>query len=779
MSVLRSIWPLCIAIYISKFGTDAVFEKIEIGSVTAKSALEATVLVAIMLPLLAFFMRQAIRIKSEEKVVDATQELALHQYALDQAVIFATTDVRGRITWANDMFCQISGYTRQELIGQDHRILNSDAHSKEFFREMYRRIASGKIWRGQLCNRAKDGSLYWVDTTIVPKLGRADKPIGYVAIRIDISAQKAAEQALRASEQEALRKSVHINAIIANMSQGLCMYDDKQRIVISNQQYARMYGLSAEDVEPGTTLRQVVERRAATGLYSAGHLAEEFIDNRIAAAAAMAQQLDTLSDGRTILVSRQMMPDHGWITMHQDISDIQRHAARIAFLAHHDTLTGLANRSYFKENIEKAAARLADQGAPFSVFMLDLDGFKKVNDSLGHAAGDELLKQVSQRLQDTLGKSDMLARLGGDEFAILQARQRTGNPGHDASGAQHDAALGLANRIVDVLNQPFDIDGSKVFVGSSIGISLAPRDGTAAEDLLKKADLALYEAKSNGRNTYCSFHRGMLAAANERLRLEADMRRGLERDEFELHYQPIIEVGTRRVTGVEALVRWRHPEEGLLSPVRFIPVAEETGLIIPLGEWVLYRACEDATGWPAHIKVAVNLSAAQFRKCNLLDVILCALADSGLAPHRLEIEVTETVLLERDTEYLVLLHQLKSIGVSIALDDFGTGYSSLSYLKQFPFDKIKIDRSFVADITDEAESMVIVSAVISLSRSLNMITTVEGIETDRQFEIIREIGVTLAQGYLFGFPVPNERLDFASNKTAASECVIDRAGAAA
>ncbi len=334
---------------------------------------------------------------------------------------------------------------------------------------------------------------------------------------------------------------------------------------------------------------------------------------------------------------------------------------------------------------------------------------------LGHAAGDELLKQVSQRLQDTLGKSDMLARLGGDEFAILQARQRTGDPGHDASGAQHDAALGLANRIVDVLNQPFDIDGSKVFVGSSIGISLAPRDGTAAEDLLKKADLALYEAKSNGRNTYRSFHRGMMAAANERLRLEADMRRGLERDEFELHYQPIIEVRTRRVTGVEALVRWRHPQEGLLSPVRFIPVAEETGLIIPLGEWVLYQACKDATGWPAHIKVAVNLSAAQFRKCNLLEVILCALAHSGLAPHRLEIEVTETVLLERDTEYLVLMHQLKSIGVSIALDDFGTGYSSLSYLKQFPFDKIKIDRSFVADITDEAESKVIVSAVITLA----------------------------------------------------------------
>ena len=234
MSVLRSIWPLCIAIYVSTLGTDAVFENIEIGSIAAKSALEATVLVAIMLPLLAFFMRQAVRIKSEEKVVDATQELALHQYALDQAVIFATTDVRGRITWANDMFCEISGYTRQDLIGQDHRILKSDTHSKESFREMYRQIANGKIWRGQLCNKAKDGSLYWVDTTIVPKLGNTNKPIGYVAIRIDISAQKAAEQASRASEQEALRKSVQINAIIANMSQGLCMYDDKQRIVVSN-----------------------------------------------------------------------------------------------------------------------------------------------------------------------------------------------------------------------------------------------------------------------------------------------------------------------------------------------------------------------------------------------------------------------------------------------------------------------------------------------------------------------------------------------------------------
>jgi predicted signal transduction protein with EAL and GGDEF domain len=306
--------------------------------------------------------------------------------------------------------------------------------------------------------------------------------------------------------------------------------------------------------------------------------------------------------------------------------------------------------------------------------------------------------------------------------------------------------------VLDVINEPFLIDDKTVFVGTSIGIALAPDHGVQTEDLVKTADMALYRSKARGRNVYNLFDPQMMLETSELHRLEADMRAGLSRSEFEVHYQPIVDARTHEIAGAEALLRWRHPEHGLISPAKFIPLAESTGLIIPLGDLVLNRACRDAIGWPAELKVAVNLSAVQFRKTNLFDVIMCALLDSGLPPERLEVEVTQSVLLENESEYAALLHQLKSIGVSVALDGFGTGYSSLSYLKQFPFDKIKIDRSFTADVAEHEGSMAIVSAIIGLSRGLDIITTAEGIETERQFEIMRAAGVTLAQGSLFGRP---------------------------
>jgi diguanylate cyclase (GGDEF)-like protein len=435
-------------------------------------------------------------------------------------------------------------------------------------------------------------------------------------------------------------------------------------------------------------------------------------------------------------------------------------------MAHHDALTGLASRSYFTETIEAARTRL-DQGHPFGVLMLDLDRFKAINDSMGHAAGDTLLKEVARRLQQVIGEGDVVARLGGDEFAII-----TFGASIDSDEPHHDGAIALARHTLDVINEPFLIDNKTVFVGTSIGIALAPDDGIQTEDLLKKADLALYKSKEKGRNVYSLFDPQMMVETTELHKLEADMRLGLSRSEFEVHYQPIIDARTRKITGAEALVRWHHPEHGLIAPAKFIPLAEATGLIVPLGEFVLHRACCDATTWPGDLKVAVNLSAIQFRKTNLFDVIMCALIESGLPPERLEVEVTESVLMENETDYAALLHQLKNIGVSVALDDFGTGYSSLSYLKQFPFDKIKIDRSFIADVADDEGSMAIVSAIIGLSRSLNMTTTAEGIETERQFEIMRAAGVTFAQGYLIGRPCRiaefNAGLELASRQKVAS-----------
>jgi predicted signal transduction protein with EAL and GGDEF domain len=411
------------------------------------------------------------------------------------------------------------------------------------------------------------------------------------------------------------------------------------------------------------------------------------------------------------------------------------------------------------EEIEGKLARLKGDGASFAVFMLDLDHFKYVNDSFGHAAGDLLLKQAGERLEAAISETDLLARFGGDEFAVVHAIPPAGEPplppGPAPEGTPHDSSIVLANRILEAFKEPFDVDGHKMYVGTSIGIALAPDDGTDPEELLKRADLALYETKAAGRNGLTFFHPRMTEVVAERQEMEADMRLGLARGEFELYYQPIVDVRTREVSGVEALMRWRHPDHGLVMPARFIPLAETTGLIIPLGEWALQQACRDAMRLPAHITVAVNLSAAQFRKGNVYDAVRRVLDDSGLPPERLEVEVTETVLLlEKEAESIDLLHRLKELGVSVALDDFGTGYSSLSYLKLFPFDKIKIDQSFIKDMAERADSAAIVCSVVGLGRSLDMITTAEGVETEAQLEMIRAAGVILAQGYLFGRPCP-------------------------
>jgi diguanylate cyclase (GGDEF)-like protein len=381
--------------------------------------------------------------------------------------------------------------------------------------------------------------------------------------------------------------------------------------------------------------------------------------------------------------------------------------------------------------------------------MLDLDRFKEVNDSRGHPAGDALLRNVAQRLKAVLRESDVLARLGGDEFAILRI-VGTGERGRASS---------LAKEVIEVLTEPFDVEGSKVVIGASIGIAQAPADGIEPSELMKKADIALYRKKSSGRNGFCFFDARMTAEADVRHRLEQDLRNAIAGGELMVHYQPIVDVGTRQPCAAEALVRWHHPLRGNIPPAQFIPLAEESGLITPLGEWVLKRACFDAAGWPPGIKIAVNLSPAQFRSADLMDGILYALVESGLPPERLELEITESVLVDRRIDVLSVIRQLKDLGISIALDDFGTGYSSLSYLTMFPFDKIKIDKSFTQNITKRAECAAIVSSVLTLGRCLGITTTAEGVETEEQFTPLRAAGVNTVQGYLFGRPCPASELD--------------------
>jgi diguanylate cyclase (GGDEF)-like protein len=420
-------------------------------------------------------------------------------------------------------------------------------------------------------------------------------------------------------------------------------------------------------------------------------------------------------------------------------------------MARHDALTGLANRHYLLERIDELFALSRENGSMFAVFTCDLDLFKAVNDSLGHPTGDALLKEVAARLRDCTGTDvDMIARLGGDEFVLVQS----------VTDQQRDRAIVLANRLLEEISAPYEIDGHQIVIGTSIGIALAPSDGDTADELLKHADLALYRVKSEGRNGYRFFEQEMDDEAQSRHVLQGDLRESLTRKEFELHFQTVFDARTRLVCGAEALVRWRHPVRGTIPPAQFVQLAEEIGVIVPLGEWILAEACRIAATWPAHIKLAVNLSPAQFRSPSLVDMVASVLADTGLAPDRLELEVTESVLLQKNANNLTTLYQLKSLGISIVLDDFGTGYSSLGYLRMFPFDKIKIDRSFVSELSTRADCAAIVCAMVGLGHGLNIVTTAEGVETEEQFRLLRAAGVNQMQGFLLSRPRPPQDLEF-------------------
>jgi diguanylate cyclase (GGDEF)-like protein len=458
-----------------------------------------------------------------------------------------------------------------------------------------------------------------------------------------------------------------------------------------------------------------------------------------------------LATSRIVVRDTQGAPKH-LIVVIDDVTERKRSEQRIAFMAHHDVLTGLANRLAIMEKIEEAVARHRRRGDSFAVLLLDLDRFKHVNDTLGHAVGDALLRETAVRLKASLRETDVLARLGGDEFAIVQDRENN----------QREAAAALASRITEVISKPFNFEGNEVNIATSIGIALAPEHAANSDSLMKMADLALYRAKSAGRNGYRFFDPEMSLAASARHELESELRRAIQHDELELFYQPIVDSKTSAICGAEALIRWRHPTKGIILPDQFIPLAEETGMITHIGEWLLQTACADAAGWPKGIKVAVNLSAVQFRKNNLVDVVMCALAQSGLSPERLELEITETALIESATECLPVLHQFKNLGIAVALDDFGTGYSSLSQLMMFPFNKIKVDKSFIQNLTKRTECAAIIAATLTLARSLDIATTAEGVETVEQYRLLRLAGVTSLQGFLFQPPCPSSQIDFYS-----------------
>ena len=420
----------------------------------------------------------------------------------------------------------------------------------------------------------------------------------------------------------------------------------------------------------------------------------------------------------------------------------QKLEAQLTHMAHHDGLTGLPNRTHFQQEMERELNR-ARRGEKLAILCVDLDHFKRVNDTLGHAVGDALLRAASDRLKECARETDIVARLGGDEFAIVQV-----------GAEQPRGAILLAERLVAALAKPFDLEGHQLVIGASVGIALAPSDGLEAEQLMKNADMALYRAKGDGRGVFRFFEPEMDAKMQARRALELDLRKALVEQEFELYYQPIVDLASDRVSGFEALIRWNHPTQGVVPPAAFIPLAEDMGLIAPMGEWVLREACREAAAWPDNLTVAVNLSPAQFKSKTLALAVTSALAGSGLAPNRLELEITESVLLQDNETVRSILHQLRELGVRISMDDFGTGYSSLSYLRSFPFDKIKIDQSFVRDMCDHDDSIAIVRAVAGLGKNLGMATTAEGVETSEQLGHLRKEGCTQVQGYFFSRPLP-------------------------
>ncbi len=680
-----------------------------------------------------------------ENAVKADKSLASLAAAIPGVVYQRTVSPDGQIRYS---YISESAY---DLFGVTaERILNDPEALFQHYSPEYR-----KHFRQRLLDASRDMTLWDVEAEINRPDGQKrythalarphrepDGSVLWTGVILDATRIKEAELAANAAEARTRQ------AIVESLSQGLLLFDRDDRLTLRNSHFLALYPEMTERAVIGAHYHEVIKAELDPNLHNAVGVFDanaELVDRLMRHGEAHLVYERMMSGDRHILVNEYRTPDNETLVLYTDISELKRRERKIAHLAHHDSLTGLANRVLFKETLETKLVDASQTGNSVAVVCLDLDRFKLVNDTLGHHVGDLLLKEVAKRIEGVVRSDDMPARLGGDEFAVIMA-----------DGGDGGRLTSLCWRLLAALAKPYELAGHSIVSGASIGIATSSPEVVDPDTLLRNADLALYRAKSDGRGTFRFFEREMDDKAQSRRLLEIALRGAIARNEIEVCYQPLVDTHTTEVVGAEALLRWNRPGIGYVPPLEFVPLAEETGLISEIGEWVLKTACREAASWPNDIRVAVNISPAQFRDSSFASVVKRHLDDSGLDPHRLELEITESMLLRNTEANLKILHELRSFGVRISMDDFGTGYSSLGNLRSFPFSKIKIDKSFINDLNKSVDAAAIIRAVLALGRSLGMTTTAEGVETRDQLAYLRAEGCVEVQGFYFKKAVSNE-----------------------
>ena len=689
-------------------------------------------------------------VSARESMRYATEkQLHLRSAALEAAANgIVITDRHGTIVWANHAFTKMTGYSKEEILGQNPRLLKSGKQPESYYANLWSTISSGRVWQGEIVNRRKDGTTYTEEMTITPvtqDLGSMTDTY-FIAIKQDITERKQAQQALRHAEEK-------YRAIFEDAVVGIFQTTPDGCPLSVNRAYAEMLGYDS----PEQLLAEVsnVARQLFVDPGRMGELGHALDENDVVRGA----EVEIYRRDRTkkwVLVNLRAVRDHGGnIVLREgtveDITDRKVAEERVQFLAYYDALTGLPNRTLLQDRLSRALASARRRKDKVALLFLDLDGFKTINDSLGHSFGDLFLQVVAERLKRFAREQDTVARVGGDEFLIVLTAVK------DAA----DAAV-AAERIMNAMTAACVIQGRSLSISCSVGISIFPEHGRDGEILIKNADAAMYWAKEKGRSSFRFFTEDMNAQAVERLTLENSLRLALGREELFLVYQPQMDIATGRITGLEALLRWQHPELGLVPPDKFIRIAENSGLIMPIGEWVLRTACSQARKWqdeglPA-VPVAVNVSAVQFRQEDFRELIGRVLRETGLAPQYLELELTESLLLSNADVTFSVLQELKAMGLTLAIDDFGTGYSSLSYLKQFPVSKLKIDRSFVRDVAVNPDDAAITNAIIGMTKSLHLKVIAEGVEDEAQMSFLRAHQCDEIQGYYFSKPLAVDKV---------------------